>query len=133
MPEARFWRETPSRYNMIGRKCGSCGKVYFPPRDMCPKCRRASMGKMEKLKLTGKGNVVSYSTVHDGLQEFQMQVPYTMAIVELEEGARITGQIVDCKPEDVKIGSKVEAVFRKLGEEGKSGIIHYGYKFRLSK
>jgi uncharacterized OB-fold protein len=131
MPEARFWRENQVRYNMIGRKCGNCQAVYFPPRELCPKCRRASMGKMEKLKLSGKGTVVSYSVVHEGLPAFQMQIPYTMAIIQLEEGARITGQIVDCCNCNVSIGSKVEAVFRKLGEEGKSGIIHYGYKFKL--
>ncbi len=133
MPEARFWRETQSRYNMVGRKCANCQKVYFPPRDMCPKCRRTSMGKMEKFNLSGKGTVLSFSVVHDGLPAFQMQIPYTMAIIELEEGARITGQIVDCDGNIVKIGSKVETVFRKLGEEGKSGIIYYGYKFKLIK
>ncbi len=132
MPEARFWRESQSRYNMIGRRCGNCGKVFFPPRDICPKCRRASMGKMEKIKLTGRGTVVSYTEVHEGLPSFQMQIPYTMAIIELDEGARITGQIVDCSNGDVIIGSKVEAVFRKLGEEGRSGIIYYGYKFKLT-
>lgn len=131
MALARFWRENDSRYNMIGRRCGVCGKVYFPAREMCPKCRRASMGKMERVQLSGNGTVVSHSTVHDGLPEFQMQVPYTVAIIELDEGARVTGQIVDCEQDCVQIGSRVESVFRKLGEEGKSGVIHYGYKFRL--
>ena len=131
MAIARFWRENDSRYNMYGKKCGKCSQVYFPARDMCPKCRRTSMGKMERIQLSGKGTVVSYSTIHDGLPEFQMQIPYTIAIIELEEGAKITGQIVDCESDCVGIGSKVESVFRKLGEEGKSGVIHYGYKFRL--
>ncbi|MCK5309849.1 MAG: Zn-ribbon domain-containing OB-fold protein [Thermoplasmata archaeon] len=131
MAIARFWRENDSRYNMYGKKCGNCDKTYFPPRDMCPKCRRESMGKMKKVQLTGKGKVISYSIVHDGLPEFHMQLPYTIAIIELEEGARITGQVVDCNGDSVKIGSKVKSVFRKLGEEGKSGVIHYGYKFKL--
>jgi uncharacterized OB-fold protein len=133
MALARFWRETPSRYNLIGKKCGNCGKVFFPPREICPKCRRASMGKMEQLQLSGKGKVMSFSIIHDGLPEFHMMIPYTVAIIDLDEGARITGQIVDCKPESVEIGSEVKAVFRKLGEEGPCGIIHYGYKFRLIK
>ena len=130
MAIARFWRENQSRYNMQGRKCGSCEAVYFPPRDLCPKCRRESIGKMEKLKLSGKGKVISYSIIHDGLPEFHMQVPYTMAIIELEEGPKITGQIVDTDPDNIKIGTEVEAVFRKLGQEGVCGIIHYGYKFK---
>ncbi len=131
MAIARFWRENESRYNMYGKKCGVCQAVYFPARDMCPKCRRESMGKMKKVQLTGKGKVISYSTVHDGLPAFHMQVPYTIAIIELEEGTKITGQIVDCKEGCVEIGSEVKSVFRKLGEEGKSGVIHYGYKFKL--
>ena len=131
MAIARFWRENQSRYNLFGTKCGECEKAYFPPREMCPKCRRASIGKMERIQLAGKGKIISYSTVHDAMPEFHMQVPYNMAIIEMEEGVRITGQIVDCKESDVKIGAEVQAVFRKLGEEGKCGIIHYGYKFRL--
>lgn len=130
MAIARFWRENQSRYNMQGKKCGACEKVYFPPRDLCPKCRRASIGKMEALKLSGKGKVVSYTTVHDGLPEFSMQVPYMMAIIELEEGPMITGQIVDAEPEDIDFGTEVESVFRKLGQEGECGILHYGYKFK---
>ena len=54
-----------------------------------------------------------------------------MAIVELEEGAKLTTQIVDCNPEDVEIGDEVEMVFRKIREEGDDGVISYGYKFRL--
>ena len=133
MAIARFWRENQSRYNMQGKKCGACSIVYFPPRDLCPKCRRASIGKMEKMKLSGKGKIVSYTTVHDGLPEFSMQVPYMMAIIQLEEGPRITGQIVDAEPEDIDFGTEVESVFRKLGQEGECGILHYGYKFRPKK
>jgi len=133
MALARFWRETQSRYNLYGKKCGNCESVYFPPRDLCPKCRRASMGKMERIQMKGKGKVLTYSTIHDGLPDFQMQIPYTVAIIELEEGAKITGQIVDCDCDEISIGSEVETVFRKLGEEGKCVIIHYGYKFRLAK
>ena len=130
MAIARFWRENQSRYNMVGKKCGVCSVVYFPPRDLCPKCRRDSIGKMEKMKLSGKGKIVSYTTVHDGLPSFSMQVPYMMAIIELEEGPKITGQIVDAEPEDVDFGTEVESVFRKLGQEGECGILHYGYKFK---
>ena len=65
------------------------------------------------------------------MPQFKSQVPYIMAYIALEEGDHILGQIVDCDPEDVEIDSKVEMVFRRLGQEGKSGTIHYGYKFSL--
>ena len=54
-----------------------------------------------------------------------------MAIIELDEGPRITSQIVDCKPDSVKSGMRVKSVFRRLGEDSESGILHYGTKFIL--
>ncbi len=54
--------------------------------------------------------------------------PYVLAIVQLDEGPRLTAQIV-CDPLDVKIGMRVRSVFRKLGEEGQDGVIYYGTKF----
>jgi uncharacterized OB-fold protein len=59
-----------------------------------------------------------------------MQKPYVMGIINLDEGVRLTSQLIDVKPEDVRIGMKVQAAFRKLGQEGEAGVIHYGYKFR---
>ncbi len=127
---ARFWREIPQRYNLIGNKCNSCGKIYFPPKETCPVCRRKSIGKMENLKLNGKGKIVTYSIIHVGPEAFEEQVPYPIAIVELDEGPRITAQIVDCKIEDVKIGMKLENTFRRIQEDGYTGAIYYGYKFK---
>ncbi|MEF8847933.1 MAG: Zn-ribbon domain-containing OB-fold protein [Candidatus Thermoplasmatota archaeon] len=130
---ARFWREIPQRYNLIGNKCGKCGKVFFPPRESCPKCRRKSIGKMEKYKLSGKGEVVSYTIIYVGPEEFEEQVPYPVAIIELEEGPRVTGQIVDCNLDEIEIGIKVESTFRRIQEDGDTGAIYYGYKFKKSK
>jgi len=126
----RFWREIPQRYNLIGNKCGSCGRVFFPPREACPDCRRKSMGQMQELKLSGKGEVFTYTIIHVGPDDFEEQVPYPIAIIQLDEGPRITAQIVDCPVEDVHIGMKVESVFRKIQEDGSVGAIYYGYKFR---
>jgi len=53
-----------------------------------------------------------------------------MGIIDMEEGVRLTSQLIDVKPDDVRIGMKVQATFRKLGQEGEAGVIHYGYKFR---
>jgi len=127
---ARFWREIPQRYNLIGNKCNSCKKVYFPPREACPYCRRKSYGKMEEIKLNGKGKILTYSIIHVGPEAFEKQVPYPVAIVELDEGPRITTQIVDCDIKDVKIDMKVESTFRKIQEDGYTGALYYGYKFR---
>jgi len=126
----RFWREIPARYNLIGSKCGNCGALDFPPREVCPRCGRRSVGRMEPFHLKGRGEVVTYTVVHDAPKDFEMMKPYVLAIVQLDEGVRITSQIVDVEPGEVKIGMPVESAFRKLGEDGEAGIIHYGYKFR---
>ena len=126
---ARFWREIPQRYNLIGNKCEECGQVFFPPRESCPICRRKSMGKIKEIKLTGKGEIITYSIIHVGPEEFEEQVPYPIAVIQLDEGPRITAQIVDCDIQDVKIGMKVESTFRKIQQDGSTGAIYYGYKF----
>jgi len=130
---ARFWREIPQRYNLIGNKCGSCGRVFFPPRESCPYCRRKSIGKMQELKLSGKGEIVTYTIIHAGPENFKKQVPYPIAIIKLEEGPQLTAQIVDCDVDDVKIGMKVESTFRRIQEDGYTGAIYYGYKFKPLK
>jgi uncharacterized OB-fold protein len=129
MTVARFWRDNECRYNLIGVKCGSCGHLYFPQRTVCPTCHRKSIGKMEKIKLKGEGQVFSYSIVHDAPPQYELMKPYVVAIIELDEGIKITGQIIDCDSAEVHIGMKVKSTLRKLGEEGAAGIIHYGYKF----
>jgi uncharacterized OB-fold protein len=127
---ARFWREIPQRYNLVGNKCGVCNKVFFPPRESCPNCRRKSIGKMEQLKLKGKGEIISYTIIHVAPENFEEQIPYPIAVIELEEGPRVTAQIVDCNNDDVKIGMKVQSTFRRIQEDGYIGAIYYGYKFK---
>jgi uncharacterized protein len=131
MSIARFWRETPRRYNLGGSKCSVCSTVYFPPRSVCPTCsqHRQSLGKLVPFQLSGEGEVITYTIVHDAAEGFEMQVPYALALVRTVEGPVLTGQIVDTNVEDVRIGLRVKATFRKLREEGKAGVIHYGYKF----
>jgi len=128
---ARYWRETPRRYNLGGCRCPTCRTVFFPPRSVCPACvtHRRSFGKMEPFQLSGDGEVFSYSIVHDAAEGFEMQVPYVLALVKTPEGPTLTGQVVDVAPDQIRIGLRVHATFRKLREEGRAGVIHYGYKF----
>ena len=137
---SRIWREAPTRYRFLGNRCTVCGGVYLPPRWICPKCRRASIGKMEPIQLSGNGEVVTYTVVYDPAVGYELLTPYVLAIVKLDEGPRVTSQIVGCDPKEVKIGSRVRAVLRKLGEErgstdtgDGSGVITYGYKFILER
>jgi len=128
MAVPRFWREIPNRYNLIGTKCGNCNKVLFPPRYICPYCRR--MGKLEPYKLSRHGKIVSYGIVHVGAEGFEDQIPYVLAIVELDDGPRLTTQIVDCSPEELNIGDEVELTFRRTGQDNDDGVVYYSFKFR---
>lgn len=124
------WRRIPERYRMLGVKCTTCNTHYFPKRNVCPECRRK--GKLEEIRYTGNGTIYSFTEIGSPPVAFQDQAPYVLAIIELEEGARITGQVVDVIAKDVKIGDKVEQVFRVIQRDDPEGLIHYGFKFRLA-
>jgi uncharacterized OB-fold protein len=83
------------------------------------------------MTFSGKGKIVSFTQIHSGPESFEHMGSYCVGIIDLEEGARVTGQIVDCAYKELKIGSEVEAVFRKFYKSGEKGIIHYGTKFIL--
>ena len=124
---AQVWRRIRAIYNIEGNVCRTCDTYYFPPRPVCPTCRRK--GQLEHHRFKGLGKVHTFSVVRQAPDEFKRQVPYVVAMVELDEGARITTQIVNVNPEDMEIGMRVRACFRKITEYGHGGIIVYGYKF----
>lgn len=129
MAVPRLWRKLKNLYNLIGTRCEKCGRDYYPPRNMCPTCKTS--GKIVPFKFKGTGEVVTYTVVHSAAKGFEKQVPYVLAIVGLDEGPKLTAQIV-CDPSEMNkifIGMKVKSVFRKLGEESGSGMIYYGAKF----
>jgi uncharacterized OB-fold protein len=124
---AGVWRRIRSIYNIIGNKCETCGTHYFPPRPVCPTCRRK--GKLVDFAFKGLGTIYSFAVVRQAPEDFKRQMPYVIAQVELDEGTRLTAQIVNVDIENVKIGMRVRACFRKIKEFGQGGIIVYGYKF----
>ncbi len=123
---SRYWREIPQRYRLEAAKCKNCGFVAFPPRQICPRCHSRAF---ETIILADAGKVVTYTVIRVPPHPFSDQAPYAVGIVELDDGVRVTGQIVDCAFEDLKIGQRVKIEFRKIYEEGEAGVIYYGYKF----
>lgn len=124
------WRLKKHRYGLVGTACSYCHNVYFPPRHLCPNCRRKD-GIKEK-KLSGLGEILSFTTINAAPKGFENQAPYTIAAIKLEDGPVITAQIVD-SPEKISIGQQVSAVFRKVHEDGHAGLITYGLKYKISK
>ncbi len=85
---------------------------------------------MMRVKLPKKGKIVTYTVMHTAPANFEIFKPYIIALVRLEDGTHLTTQLTDCKPENITLGMDVEAVIRKINEDGKDGIIYYSYKFR---
>jgi len=124
MPSPRYHREMPQRYRLEAAKCSGCGRIAFPPRIVCNCGSRDFKGE----KLSDHGTILTFTTIRVAPKDFETEVPYSVAIVESDNGVRVTTQVVDCKPEELEIGKKVKFVFRKLYTEGHTGIICYGYK-----
>ena len=125
MQPQKYWREIPRRYRLEAGKCRKCGKLFMPPRLICDACKSR---EFDTVRLPAAGSIYTYTVVRVPPSGFASQAPYVLAIVELDGGVKLTMQITDCNPEDVKIGSKVKLEFRKINEVGKAGIICYGYK-----
>ncbi len=118
------WRSIKERNCLMGSKCDNCKSLFYPKKRVC----RCGSGKLSEFKFSGKGEIISFSEIHMPPLNFEMQIPYTIAIIKLDEGPMLTAQIVDF--DKIKTGLKVEACLRKIYASGKSGIIHYGTKFR---
>ncbi|MBI4675996.1 MAG: Zn-ribbon domain-containing OB-fold protein [Elusimicrobia bacterium] len=145
MQPQRYWREIPQRYRLEAGLCRKCGKVFMPPRGVCDSCRSTDF---EMVRLSDKGRIHTFTVIRIPPSGFGEQVPYVLAVVELDDGVRplpmvsgggtpapetpgavrLTMQVADCEPEDVRIGDPVRLEFRKINEVGKSGVICYGYK-----
>jgi len=123
---ARYWREIPQRYRYEAAKCARCGKVFFPPRLVCNGCRGR---EFEPVRLAQTGSVETFTIIRVPPTGFTDQVPYAVGIVKLEDGVKVTAQIVDCDLEKLAIGDRVRLEFRRVQQDGESGILCYGYKF----
>ena len=123
-----FWRLKKSRYGLVGSRCTSCNTAFFPHRGFCPECRRK--GKIEEFQFSGNGEILSHTVIRVAPEGFEKYTPYAVAIIRLDEGTNVTGQVVG-EVDDVKSGDRVRAVFRKTSEDGHGGLIHYGLKWEV--
>ena len=126
MQIAKSWRRQPSNLRLEGTRCTHCDRLEFPAVIRCCGCGGA---EFETHQLTGKGEVVVASTVYEAARDFGEHVPYTAAIVKLEEGILLAAMITDMDPGEVTVGMKVEMVTRRIAAQGDKGPILYAYKF----
>jgi uncharacterized OB-fold protein len=126
MSVPRYWRNEVPRYRLQGEECVICGIKYFPVRPIC-KCGST---EFKDYKLAERGEVVTWTIIANAPIGFENYTPYVVALIELDDGCKLLSQVVDILPNELFSGLKVEVVFRRIKEDGKEGIIQYGYKFR---
>jgi len=92
---------------------------------VCPTCKGE---KFETVALKDEGKLVTYTVVRVASEKFSKETPYAVGIIELDDGVKVTAQIADADFERLEVGQKVKLVFRKIQEDGRAGILCYGYK-----
>lgn len=112
-----------------GHKCGECGSVYLGVRENCSNC--SARGKMSPVKLSNKGKLYSYSIVHRSYPG--IEVPYISAIVDLEGGGTVKGNLIGIDPDPARLSfdMPVEVIFDDaLGRKDRDGNSYISYFFK---
>ncbi len=114
-PWARPFWEAALNEKLIIQQCKDCEKYVFYPRIACPHC---FSDNMEWIEASGKGTVYSYTVVENNAPSaFKNDMPYVVAVVQLEEGVRMLSNIVECEPQEVTCDMPVQVTFEKLNDE----------------
>jgi uncharacterized OB-fold protein len=103
---------------VYGAKCTSCGTVNYPARAVCRNCRNETF---EPIEVGGEGKLLTYTDVYALAIDYETRY-LRLAIVELDNGIRVTGQLLD---DDPKLGKRVRStigVVRKPGEVSIMGL-----------
>ena len=116
LPEVKpFWDGTAEGRLLLPR-CDDCQVFIWYPRPFCPACAST---RVSWVAASGRGTVYSFTVNRRGqadLSAYKEAGLYVLAYVELDEGPRVMTNIVDCDPETVQIGQRVQVVFHDTGQ-----------------
>ncbi len=88
-----------------GYKCEKCGHKQIDIIEFCPVCHSPYLRKVE---FTNKGTIVTYTIQLVAPEQFMNEVPYAWAVIQLDDGPRVTGWIpFISKPTDLPVGQRV--------------------------
>ena len=108
-----FW-ESCRRGQLVIQQCALCREYQFYPRGICAHCWTEDIKWVEA---TGRGTVWTYTvTYQNRTPGFAEDVPYILALVELEEGVKMFTNLVDCNPREAHIGMTVEVTFVRAND-----------------
>ncbi|MYA84643.1 MAG: Zn-ribbon domain-containing OB-fold protein [Acidimicrobiaceae bacterium] len=109
-----YW-EAAARHELALPCCDGCGLVFFPPRERCPGCWSAELSWQP---MSGGGTVWTFTEVHVAFYDdtWADDVPYVVAVIELDEGPRMLAGIVEPDMASLAIGDRVEVTFEDRPE-----------------
>ncbi len=103
-----FW-EAARRHQLVVQRCRGCGAHRFPARDLCSSCLSR---EADWVPVSGRGTVFTWAVMHQIYHPgFADEVPYAVVVVELEEGARLVSNLLDCPAAEIRAGMPVEVTF----------------------
>ena len=112
--ELPYWEALRQR-KLTLQRCNACAKAWFPIGPACPHCYAF---EFQWAPMSGRGVVHNYVVYHKAWNPwFEKRLPYAVVQVELEEGPRLTTNLLDCPVTEVKIGMPVEAAYEDVTEE----------------
>ena len=125
------WLKIPAKGDpyLEGHKCGSCEAIFLGERDVCAKC--GARGQIQAVRLGNAGTLYAYSIVHRSFPG--IEVPYVSAIVDLDGGGTVKGNLINVEPDPEKtpFGMPVEVVYKDaLGRKDSEGNSYISYFFQ---
>ena len=108
-----YWEATRDR-RLVLQRCQGCAGTVWYPRAICPHCLSDELVWDE---VSGTGTVYSVSIHYRApSKESDLDAPYAVALVDLDAGARVLSNVVNCDPETVRIGARVRATWTALAD-----------------
>ncbi|MFC5747918.1 Zn-ribbon domain-containing OB-fold protein [Actinomadura rugatobispora] len=104
-----FWEGT-RRGELLIPRCADCGTRFFVPEPVCPGCLSADWSYEPS---SGRGAVYSVTVVHRAPGP-GFEVPFALAVIDLDDGGTLLSHVVDVEPHSVAIGARVRVSFREL-------------------
>jgi uncharacterized OB-fold protein len=103
---------------LLIKRCPRCSRFLAPQREICDACSNEAL---EWTQASGKGTLYSYVVMHQLLHPgFKDETPYNVAVVELDEGPRLTTNLVGVANSEIKAGARVEAAFEDVATMSQS-------------
>lgn len=108
-PESASYWDGLKRHELLLQRCGDCGVRQFYPRALCTACGST---RLDWARANGRATLVSWSLVRRAVSEaYAADVPYALALVQLDEGPTMMSTLVEVAPEAVRVGMSLEVVY----------------------